>query len=94
MEITEHRRAFQKRYNKIHGITPQTIIKKVSLKEGTIKGIKHMAKTDVQRQIIEFDAEMREAAERLDFERAIQLRDAIREMSQSLDLKEKNEQKT
>jgi excinuclease ABC subunit B len=93
MEITKYRRAFQTRFNQTHGITPQTIIKKVSQKEGTIKGIKHLAKSDVQRQIIEFDAEMREAAERLDFERAIQLRDTIRELSQSLSAKAKIEQK-
>jgi len=89
MEITKYRRDFQTRFNQTHGITPQTIVKKISQKEGTIRGIKHLAKSDVQRQIIEFDAEMREAAERLDFERAIQLRDAIRELSQSLFLKAK-----
>jgi excinuclease ABC subunit B len=87
MEITKYRRKFQMRFNKIHGITPKTIVKKVSQKERTIKGIKHMAKSDVQRQIIEFDAEMREAAERLDFERAIQLRDAVRDLLQSLKMK-------
>ena len=84
MEITRYRRKFQIRFNRIHDITPKTIVKKVSQKERIIKGIKHMAKSDVQRQIIEFDAEMREAAERLDFERAIQLRDAIRDLAQSL----------
>jgi excinuclease ABC subunit B len=87
MEITKYRRKFQMRFNRVHGITPKTIVKKVSQKERIIKGIKHMAKSDIQRQIIEFDAEMREAAERLDFERAIQLRDAIRALSQSLKAK-------
>ncbi len=87
MEITKCRRKFQMRFNRIHGITPKTIVKKVSQKERIIKGIKHMAKSDVQRQIIEFDAEMREAAERLDFERAIQLRDTIRDLSRSLKTK-------
>ncbi|TRO47569.1 excinuclease ABC subunit UvrB [Candidatus Bathyarchaeota archaeon] len=87
MEITKYRRKFQMRFNRIHGITPKTIVKKVSQKERIIKGVKHMAKSDVQRQIIEFDAEMREAAERLDFERAIQLRDAIRDLSHSLKTK-------
>jgi excinuclease ABC subunit B len=87
MEITKYRRKFQMRFNRIHGITPKTIVKKVSQKERIIKSIKHMAKSDVQRQIIEFDAEMREAAERLDFERAIQLRDAIRDLAQSLKTK-------
>ena len=83
MKITKYRRAFQIRFNRAHGITPQTIIKKVSQKESTIKGIKHLAKSDVQRRIIEFDTEMRQAAERLDFERAIQLRDTIREMQKA-----------
>jgi excinuclease ABC subunit B len=87
MKITEYRRKFQIRFNRIHEITPKTIIKKVTQKERKIKGTKHMAKLDIQRRIIEFDAEMREAAERLDFERAIQLRDAIRDLSQSLSLK-------
>lgn len=87
-EITEYRRKFQMRFNMVHGITPKTIVKSVSKKETTIKGIKHLAKTDVQRQIIEFDAQMREAAEHLNFEKAIQLRDAIQELTKSLALKQ------
>jgi excinuclease ABC subunit B len=93
IEITKYRRAFQIRFNRYYGITPKTIVKKVSQKKGAIKGIKHLAKLDVQRRIIEFDAEMREAAERLDFERAIKLRDTIRELSQSLSLNAKSRQK-
>lgn len=84
IEITNYRRAFQKRYNQIHNITPTTIIKSVSHKEGTIKGVKHLPKSDIQRQIIELDAKMREAAEKLDFERAIELRDAISELNLAL----------
>lgn len=93
METTQYRRKFQMRFNRIHSITPKTIMKKITEKERIIKGIKHMAKTDIQRQIIEFDAEMKDAAERLDFERAIQLRDAIRDLVQSLSLKSTSEQK-
>jgi excinuclease ABC subunit B len=92
MQITKYRRQFQTRFNKVHGITPETIKKSVSKKEGSIKGIKHMAKSDVQRQIIEFDADMREAAERLDFEKAIQLRDTIQELNKSLAFKLKSEE--
>jgi len=77
MEITSYRRKFQQRYNQAHGITPQTIVKKVSEKEGVIKGTKHLTKSDIQRQIIELDAKMREAAQKLDFEKAIELRDAM-----------------
>jgi excinuclease ABC subunit B len=93
MEITEYRRTFQKRFNAVHGITPQTIVKGVSKKESTIKGIKHLAKSGVQRQIAEMDAQMKAAAERLDFEKAIQLRDAIQELTKSLALKQHIEQK-
>ncbi len=92
MQVTKYRRQFQTRFNKVHGITPATIKKSVSRKEGSIKGIKHLAKSDVQRQIIEFDAEMREAAERLDFEKAIQLRDTIQELNKSLAFKVKSEE--
>ena len=87
MEITRYRRQFQTRFNIVHGITPKTIVKSVSHKEGTIKGIKHLAKSDVQRQIIDLEAQMREAAENLDFEKAIQLRDAIQDLTKSLTLK-------
>ena len=84
MELTYYRRNFQKRYNQQYGITPQTIIKAVTLKESTIKGTKHLAKSDIQRQIAELDAKMREAAEKLEFEKAIELRDAIAELQKAL----------
>lgn len=91
METTRYRRSFQKRFNQIHDITPKTIVKSVSLKEGIIKGTKHLAKTDIRRQMIELDAQMREAAELLQFERAIELRDAIAELNRALTKKLENE---
>jgi excinuclease ABC subunit B len=91
MEITYYRRSFQKRYNQQHGITPKTIIKGVSQREGVIKGTKHLPKSDIRRQIIELDAKMREAAEKLDFEKAIQYRDAIAELQRTLDRKAETE---
>jgi excinuclease ABC subunit B len=94
MKITRYRRSFQKRFNEIHHITPSTIIKGVSLKEGTVKGIKHLAKTDVKLRLIELDAQMREAAERLNFERAIELRDAIVELNRALANKVENDSYT
>jgi len=87
IQTTEYRRVFQMRFNRVHGITPKTIVKSVSLKQGTIKGTKHLAKSDIQRQIINLDALMREAAEKLDFEKAIELRDTIQELKQSMDQK-------
>ena len=92
VKVTLHRRMFQTKYNETYGITPQTIVKSVSVKEGTIKGTKHLAKSDIQRQIIELDAKMREAAEKLDFEKAIHLRDTIEDMKRSIARKMENEQ--
>jgi excinuclease ABC subunit B len=91
MEITKYRRAFQKRFNQLHHITPKTIVKSVSQKESIIKGTKHLPKSDIKRQLIELDAKMREAAEKLEFERAIELRDAIAELNRALSKKMENE---
>ena len=91
VEITYYRRTFQKRFNKLHHITPKTIVKGVSQKESIIKGTKHLPKSDMRRQIIELDAKMREAAEKLDFELAIQLRDAIAELNRALETKIEND---
>jgi excinuclease ABC subunit B len=93
MEITVYRRKFQQRYNQVHGITPQTIVKKVSEKEGVIKGSKHLTKLGIERQLIELDAKMREAAQKLDFEKAIELRDAMSTLSKDLAEKQKQERK-
>ena len=90
IEITYYRRSFQKRYNQQHDITPSTIIKGVSRKEGVIKGTKHLPKSDMRRRIIELDAQMREAAEKLDFERAIELRDTIADLNKALARKIEN----
>jgi excinuclease ABC subunit B len=94
MEITNYRRKFQTRYNQINGITPKSIVKSVSQKEGVIKGSKHLTKSDITRQIIDLDAQMREEAEKLNFEKAIELRDAIAGLTRDLAEKEKNEQKS
>ncbi|MFH1442769.1 MAG: excinuclease ABC subunit UvrB, partial [Candidatus Micrarchaeota archaeon] len=77
MEITQNRRMFQIRHNRKYHITPKTIIKSVSQKEGRIKGVKHLGKSELSRQIIDLEALMREAAEKLEFEKAIELRDAL-----------------
>jgi len=91
IEITWYRRSYQKHFNEQHGITPKTIVKSVILKEGTIRGTKHLAKSDIRRQLVELDAKMREAAERLDFEHAIELRDAIAELKRALARKVQSE---
>ncbi len=80
MEITQNRRAAQIAHNEKYGITPQTIIKSISEKQGKIKGTKHLSKVDIERQLIELDAQMRTCAAQLDFEKAIELRDRIEQL--------------
>jgi len=82
---TERRRSIQIAYNKEHGITPTTICKPIREKVVDITDIKHIPKTDMSNVIIELDIEMREAAERLDFERAIQVRELIKKFKKEIE---------
>jgi excinuclease ABC subunit B len=82
MAETGRRRTMQLEYNARHGITPQTIQKPIREKEVDITDIKHVPKSEIPNLIIELDAEMREAAERLEFERAIALRDTIKKLQE------------
>lgn len=89
---TERRRSIQIAYNEKHGITPQTIRKKVrDVIEATrvaeskadyltdaAKG--KMSKRDREAMIKRLEAEMKDAAKNLQFERAAELRDAILEL--------------
>jgi len=81
---TERRRNMQIGYNKAHGIVPETIRKPIREKVVDITDVKHIPKTDIPNVIIELDAEMREAAERLDFERAIQVRELIKKLEKEV----------
>jgi len=67
-------------FNELHNVTPLTIVKPVKDREIDIKDIKHIPKKEIPNLIIELSTQMEEAAESLDFERAIVLRDRIREM--------------
>jgi len=80
IKVTRDRRERQIAYNKREQITPKSIEKKVPEKKRKIKGIKHMAKSDVHKKVIETEMNMRKAAEQLDFERAIELRDLLEEL--------------
>ena len=82
MAETERRRTMQLAYNARHGITPQTIKKPIREKEVEITDIKHVPKSEIPNLIIELEADMREAAERLEFERAIALRDTIKRLQE------------
>ncbi len=79
---TQRRRAIQEEYNKVHGITPKTIIKdikEVVTNEVTSKKPK-LSKKERVLQIEQIEKEMREAAAAMDFERAMELRDIYFEL--------------
>ena len=77
---TERRRNLQIAYNREHNITPQTIRKPIREKEIDLTDTKHLPKSEIPNLIIELEAEMQAAAEALDFERAIKLRDAVKKL--------------
>jgi excinuclease ABC subunit B len=80
MEITAQRREKQIAYNKEQGITPQTVIKKIGESEVKLKTTKHIPKSEIPKLIANLEADMHEAAEKLDFEKAIELRNLIKEL--------------
>ena len=82
---TQRRRSIQEKYNKEHNITPKTIIKEIRdviTNKEEVKDIdnKKMSKKDKEKLINDIEKEMKEAAKNLDFERAMELRDALFEL--------------
>ncbi|HDJ37702.1 MAG TPA: excinuclease ABC subunit UvrB [Methanosarcinales archaeon] len=82
---TARRRKLQMAYNEELGIVPETIMKAIKEKQVEIKDAKHIPKRDIPNLLIEIAAEMREAADRLDFERAIWLRDRMDELKKRVE---------
>ncbi|MFH0954893.1 MAG: excinuclease ABC subunit UvrB [Candidatus Micrarchaeota archaeon] len=91
MDETNRRREKQLAYNKEHGITPQTIIK--SIPEGTIEieDVEHVPHSNIPALLVELEADMNLAAEKLEFEKAIVLRDRIQKLEKRLKAKEPTE---
>ena len=91
LKETDRRRAIQVAYNKKHGITPRTIIKKITDILPNVDEILNMemapvphSKTALEKMITQKEREMRVAAKALDFELAGILRDEIRELRKTL----------
>lgn len=92
IDETDRRRAKQLAHNQAHGITPETIKKAVHAAiEATVaedradyagSTFSGLNKEERTRLAAEIEAEMLKAAEALEFERAAQLRDMIKEISQ------------
>ena len=81
---TKRRREMQIAYNEEHHIVPQTIIKPVKEKEVEIKDTKHVPRAEIPNVVIELEKQMRDAADNLDFERAIALRDQVKKLTERL----------
>ena len=88
---TYRRREVQLKYNEEHGIVPQTIKKdvreilEISTREHTDKlgkGKKRMTQTELRATIEKLTAEMKSAAQILEFEHAAYLRDKIKKLKE------------
>jgi excinuclease ABC subunit B len=95
VEVTEYRRARQREYNETRGITPQGVKRAVQeslhVYAGQREEAEHLAASlvaedeavyDKLRVISELEEEMRDAAAKLEFERAAHLRDQIKALKE------------
>ena len=96
IDETERRRAIQQAYNTAHGITPQTIKKSVrdlieigrreaerspeKKLSDALREKRRLSPVEKEKLIEDLTAEMREAAKKLEFERAAALRDRIKSL--------------
>jgi excinuclease ABC subunit B len=85
MEETERRRRLQIAYNQEHNITPQTIRKPIRDQTIEISETKPVPKAAIPNLMIEIETAMRSAAQRLDFEEAILLRDRLANLKKELE---------
>ena len=98
LDLTDSRRKKQVAYNKKHGIVPKTIFRKIAPSFAPVE-MNDMLESDsyaaeespvyetvikMEEKIAEFENEMREAAESLEFERAAELRDRISELRKKI----------
>lgn len=98
IDATERRRSLQMKFNKEHGITPKTIVKPIRdvisiTKDSDDKENKEsfadlnfdeLTKKQKQNMIKTLTAQMQEAAKKLDFEEAANLRDAIMDLKKQV----------
>jgi excinuclease ABC subunit B len=90
LEETSRRRVVQEAYNTAHGITPSSIIKAIDDVSMTVYNLDYgtpavmedreayLSPAELESRIEELQAQMRQAAANLDFERAAALRDRIK----------------
>jgi excinuclease ABC subunit B len=92
IDETTRRRQLQEAYNREHGITPQSIVKAVDDAAWSIYNLDYqtpaaaeereayLSAEEIDSRIEQLQAQMRQAAANLDFERAAALRDRIKSL--------------
>ena len=85
IDETSRRRCIQEKYNKDNNITPKTIIKEIREAVTNTKEEEKISKNKYSKKekrdlILRLESEMKDAAGRFDFERAMELRDIIFEL--------------
>ena len=98
IDETKRRRKLQLEYNKIHNITPKTIVKPVennllalvqsyrSVEDIIAEGMSELKidKKDLSKLLNKLEKDMQKAAKILDFERAAEIRDKIKQLREML----------
>jgi len=90
---TERRRRIQTEYNEANGIVPKTVIKGVydvidlGKRSEEKEKKRRLTKEDKEKLIEQYTAEMREASRKLEFEKAAFLRDKIKELKTTKQVK-------
>ena len=95
MSETNRRRELQQKYNRKHGITPETIVKSIgailgSVYEQDYPAIPEVAEgrldlataKELEREIKKLNKAMKRASQQLEFEKAAEIRDKIKELRQ------------
>ena len=87
VKLMNESRKIQQQYNISHNIVPQTIKKEIrevisNIDTAEVKTTK-VSKKEIAKTIDTVEAEMKEAAKNLDFERAMELRDILFELKAS-----------
>jgi excinuclease ABC subunit B len=94
IDETDRRRAVQEAYNREHGIEPTTIIKEIrdindrlaavaeapGAYDASGRELSELSQAQVEKMVRQLEAEMKNAAKQLEFERAAALRDEIQDI--------------